>query len=90
MALLTVLDIGLRRRIHPCRSRAVARRSVHQAIQGRAAPVGNAAADGSELFLSETDERLNKYKLGSLRSKRVGMFTVMTNQPTDHLVQDQG
>lgn len=91
MALLTVLDIGLRRRIHPCRSRAVARRSVHQAIQGRAAPVGNAAADGkASLFLSETDERLNKYKLGSLRSKRVGMFTVMTNQPTDHLVQDQG
>jgi hypothetical protein len=33
MALLTVLDIGMRRRIHPCRSRAVARRSVHQAIK---------------------------------------------------------
>lgn len=55
-------------------------RSVHQAIQRRAASTGNAAADEkASLFLSETDEWLGKYKPGSLRAKRVGMFTVMAN-----------
>ncbi|TIT02693.1 MAG: hypothetical protein E5W72_09270 [Mesorhizobium sp.] len=90
MALLTVLDIGLRRRIHPCRSRAVAHRSVHQAIQGRAAPAGNAAADGkASLFLSEMDEWLSKYKPGTLRVQ-AGRNVHRDDDSADDLVQRQG
>ena len=58
-------------------------RSVHEETQTRApangAAAANAAADEkASLFLDETDGWLGKYKPGSLRMKRVAMFTKMS------------
>lgn len=55
-------------------------RSVHEATRDRASngSAVNAAADEkASLFLDETDVWLDKYKDGSLRMKRVAMFTSM-------------
>ncbi len=59
-------------------------RSVLEAVQGRAASSGStgastAAENSGSLFLAETDKWLEKYKPGTLRAKRVGMFTVMAD-----------
>lgn len=58
-------------------------RSVHEELHA-SAPVGDAAAanaaadEKASLFLDETDGWLDKYKPGSLRMKRVAMFTKMS------------
>ena len=57
-------------------------RSVHEEVSGRkpATEVGVTAAAANEkasLFLAETDKWLAKYKPGSLKTKRVKMFTTM-------------
>ncbi|WP_179874038.1 phospholipase D-like domain-containing protein [Rhizobium sp. L43] len=61
-------------------------RSVHEEAHDRAeagTAAANAAADQkASLFLDETDGWLTKYKPGSLRTKRVAMFTKMEGTVT--------
>jgi hypothetical protein len=43
---------------------------------------GQATATGDSLFLSETDQWLQKYAPGTLRTKRVQLFTQMSGATT--------
>lgn len=53
-------------------------RSAREGASGRTPAVPTAAADAkASLFLAETDAWLDKYKPGSLRAKRVALFTKM-------------
>lgn len=58
-------------------------RSVQEALSGMRPAAANAAADSTaSLFLDETSGWLDKYKPGSLRRKRVEMFTTMAGART--------
>ena len=58
-------------------------RSVQEAMQQHRTAAPNAAADAqSSLFLDPKDGWLSKYKPGSLRRKRVEIFTSMANAKT--------
>jgi phosphatidylserine/phosphatidylglycerophosphate/cardiolipin synthase-like enzyme len=58
-------------------------RSVREAIAEKSKPDSNAAADtNASLFLEEGDGWLKKYKPGSLRQKRVELFTGMASPMT--------
>ena len=57
-------------------------RSVHEEVSGHkptdaVGVAATAAGEKASLFLSETDKWLAKYKPGSLKTKRVKMFTTM-------------
>ena len=58
-------------------------RSIREVMEERSTPAANAAPDTSaSLFLAEDDGWLKKYKPGTLRSKRLAIFTGMANTRT--------